>query len=267
MTSGAHRTSIPPSLAWESHGTGSPIVFVHGVGGNRSNWQDQIDGLAKWHHVVTLDLRGYGDSDPIPGKLAFPDFAQDVLTVMDEAGLSEAHLVGLSMGGLVVQAVYARAPERVRSLVLAACRPGDAPVAEGEKFARDRLGPLESPRPLEALAESLLPKLMGPATPPPMVARLRDSLLRLRIDDYRKIVAERTSMAPLLNLTDIRVPTLVLGGRDDKLAPPAQMQALAQGIAGSQLEIYQNCGHFLNIERAKSFNEDLLKFFAKVESR
>lgn len=60
---------------------------------------------------------------------------------MDTLGLARAPLVGLSMGGLVIQSVYARAPERVSALVLAACRPADAPVAHGEQFARDRLAP------------------------------------------------------------------------------------------------------------------------------
>lgn len=264
MSYSFQRTATSPALAWESHGSGPAVVFVHGVGGNRSNWQDQIEGLSDHFQVVVLDLRGYGDSESIPGELQFNDFARDVLTVMDELKLSQAHLVGLSMGGLVVQAVYAMAPERVSSLVLAACRPGDAPVAEGEKFARDRLGPLDQPQPLEALADSLLPKLMGPSTPPHIVARLRDSLLRLRINDYRKIVAVRTSMAPLLKLADIQVPTLVMGGRNDALAPPEQMQALARGVANSELEMFENCGHFLNIEQAEAFNRRLRSFLQGV---
>lgn len=267
MHQGYQLTSGSPRIAYESHGQGAPIVFVHGVGGNLDNWRDQLEHFGRDRRAVALDLRGYGHSDDIPGTLDFHDFAADVLAVMDTLGLARAPLVGLSMGGLVVQSVYARAPERVSALVLAACRPADAPVAHGEQFARDRLAPLDSERPQQALADSLLPKLMGPATAPGIVARLRDSLLRLRLDQYRQVVPARTQLPPYLALADIRVPTLVLGGRQDQLAPVGQMQAIARAIAGSELDIFENCGHFLNIEQASAFNARLRAFLDAVAGR
>ncbi|MCK9510331.1 MAG: alpha/beta fold hydrolase [Pigmentiphaga sp.] len=256
--------SLDPALkdgacAWAR---GQPLVFIHGVGGNRRNWDDQLDHFAPAHQVVTLDLRGYGDSGPITGDLRFEHFAEDVLAVMDHLGAERAHLAGLSMGGLVAQAVYAHAPHRIASLTLAACRPADAPVAAGEQFARDRLEPLRAAQPLQALADSLLPALHGPSASPELIGRLRDSLLRLRIDDYRRIVTVRTQLQPFLDLSSITVPALVLGGRDDRLAPPAQMTALAAAIPHSRLEIFEDCGHFLNIEQAASFNSTLASFLA-----
>ncbi|MGE4338027.1 MAG: alpha/beta fold hydrolase [Pigmentiphaga sp.] len=262
MPPGYHRTPTPTPIAYETHGAGQALVFIHGVGGNRHNWDDQLDHFASTHQVVTLDLRGYGDSGPIAGDLRFEHFADDVLAVMDHLGLERAHLAGLSMGGLVAQAVYAQAPRRIASLTLAACRPADAPVAAGEQFARDRLGPLRAAQPLQALADSLLPSLHGPSASPELVGRLRESLLRLRIDDYRQIVTARTQLQPFLAPSAIATPTLVLGGRDDRLAPPDQMAALSAAIPHSRLEIFEDCGHFVNIERAAAFNAALASFLA-----
>lgn len=262
----SHRlTNTSPAIAYETHGDGPPLVFVHGIGGNRRNWDDQLELFSRHYQVITLDLRGYGDSDPIPGNLQFEHFAQDVFAVLDELGLERAHCVGLSMGGLVVQMAYAQAPQRVLSLTLAACRPGDAPVAEGEQFARDRLEPLRSPRPLEALADSLLPKLIGPNTAPEIIARLRESLMRLRLEDYQQNVQVRTQLRPFLSLADVKVPTLVVGGQEDKLAPPSQMQAIVQSVPHSQLKLIEDCGHFVNIEQADIFNETLYEFLTRIK--
>ena len=166
------------------------------------------------------------------------------------------------MGGLVVQALYAAHPERVTSLTLAACRGGHSPVANGEGFAKDRLGPLVGRNSTEELANTLLPKLVGPDVSSDTFNVLRQSLLDLHLASYRQTVEMRVALAPFLDLGRVAVPALVMAGTHDSLAPVAQMTEIAQLIPGATLKVFERCGHFLNIEKPADFNQALQSFLA-----
>ena len=97
---------------------------MHGIGGNRTNWHDQLPAFGARYRAVAWDARGYGLSDDYDGPLSYDDFCGDILRVLDHFGARKAHLVGLSMGGFIAQDFYAHHPERVASLVLADTRPG-----------------------------------------------------------------------------------------------------------------------------------------------
>src|SRR5580658_7217231 len=88
-----------PRLAVDHQGQGELVLFMHGIGGNRTNWHDQLPACAARFHAVAWDARGYGLSDDYPGPLSYDDFCHDILRVLDHFGARKAHLVGLSMGG------------------------------------------------------------------------------------------------------------------------------------------------------------------------
>jgi pimeloyl-ACP methyl ester carboxylesterase len=249
---------------------GAPAVLLHGIGGNRANWADDLPALAAGRDVFAPDLRGYGDSHSHPADappLVFDDLVSDAARVLEAIGTS-AHLLGLSMGGLVAQALASRWPERVRSLVLVACRPGDAPVLPGERgeaFVRDRLGPIERGG-TAALADSLVPALAGPAASPGARAALRASILRLRVPDYLAVLRARSRMGPVADPASLRLPVLVLGGEADRLAPPAQMRALAATIPGATLQLFPGAGHLVNLEAPEAFRAAVVAFWSRVEA-
>lgn len=251
----------------ESRGQGEPVVFLHGIGGNRHNWGAQLSEFGARYRALALDLRGYGESDDFDGELIFEDFVEDVAKVAIALELPPLHLVGLSMGGLVAQAFYAAHPERVASLTLVACSPGSAPVFPGERrasFAEARLKPLEQGGSVETLAGSLAPSLVSPQAPPEIVAAVRDSLLRLRVPNYLRTLRARLAIEPFLDLAAIDVPVLVMAGSADRLAPPSQMQDIARRIRGSRFVLVEHAGHLLNLERAAQFNRALEDFLASV---
>lgn len=256
-----------PRIAVDLAGSGPAVVFLHGVGGNRSNWRGQLAAFGDAYQAIAPDLRGYGESDDIEGKLEFADFAGDVLRVMNHLGVHAAHLVGLSMGGLVAQAVYARQPERVLSLTLASCRPGSAPNFPGERnaqFLAARLQPLIAGGPA-ALADALLPTLLGAEVRAEARAQIRESLLALRPEMYAKVLKARVALAPFLDLSTIKVPTLVLGGEQDRVVPPQQMRELAEALTGSRIAIAPHAGHLLNIEQPGFFNGELASFLGALQ--
>ena len=122
-----HRTEHigpAPRIAVDHMGEGALVVFLHGIGGNRTNWRDQLPVFADRFHAVAWDARGYGMSDDYDGPLDYNDFCNDLLRVLDHFEAHRAHLVGLSMGGSIIQDFYAQHAGRVASMVLADTRPG-----------------------------------------------------------------------------------------------------------------------------------------------
>lgn len=262
------RTALSPRLAVDVVGEGTdlgePLVFLHGIGGNRSNWASQLAGLSDTWRCVAFDFRGYGDSEDIAGSLDFFDFNEDVARVLDELSISRCHLFGLSMGGLVAQAFYARHRDRVLSLGIVGSRPGSAPVFEDSKrFAEERAKPIELG--VAALADSLLPRLLGPDVTPQARETIRESLTKLRPESYKKVLTARLSIAPFLDLSTIAVPTLVVAGSHDQVAPLSQMQAIAAAIPGSVLEIVPEAGHLMNIEQPERFNAAVRNFLNSIK--
>jgi 3-oxoadipate enol-lactonase len=260
------RTAGPPSIAHDVRGTGETVVFLHGIGGNRENWADQLALFGRDFRAVSIDLRGYGDSDDVDA-LEFGDFVRDVQCVLDSLGVDRAHLVGLSMGGLVAQAFYAQAPQRVLSLCLVACRSGAAPVLPGarrDNFVSERLGPLRAGGP-EALARSLAPTLIGSAASVQASERVMASLRKLRPDSYARVLEARMRIEPFLDLSTVNVPVLVIGSDEDKVAPLEQMRELAAAIPQARLQVIHGAGHLVNIEKPVEFNAALGAFLRGVQ--
>ena len=101
-----------PALAATHGGSGELVLFLHGIGGNRSNWIRQLASFAHHYHVSAWDMRGYGDSEAYDGPFAFADVRRDVDRVLDAFGVRAAHLVGLSLGGRVAFGYAFHRPER-----------------------------------------------------------------------------------------------------------------------------------------------------------
>ena len=97
------RIGPAPHIAVDHMGTGDLVVFLHGIGGNKRNWVDNLPAFAAHWHAVAWDARGYGESDDYEGPLTFTDFSHDVARVLDHFGAKKAHIVGLSMGGRIAQ--------------------------------------------------------------------------------------------------------------------------------------------------------------------
>ncbi len=263
------RTAQSPRIAYAEKGQGETVIFLHGIGGNRRNWDGELRHFGRTCHAVAMDFRGYGDSDAIEDGFEFTDFVSDVTRVLDAMGVRKAHVVGLSMGGLVAQALYSRVPERVMSLSLVACRAADEPMlppVRREAFIRERLEPLRMGG-SEALAVSLAPKLLGSTASPEARDQVMDSLRKVRPEAYFKIMEARMRVAPMLDPGTVRVPTLVVGSDEDQVAPLEQMRALAAAIQGARLKEIRGAGHLINLEKPQEFQLALENFLAGLKGR
>lgn len=254
-------------IAFEVFGPadGEPLVLIHGLGADRRGWIFQRRALGARYRCVVLDNRGVGRSDKPPGPYDLEIMADDVVAVLDAAGLDSAHLLGASMGGVLAQIVAVRHPERVRSLVLActACRhlpwrrellaewAAEAEADGMRAFAQRNLKWLVGSRSLRRFwpAMGVLGPLAINVAVPSFVAQVRAILA---IDDDLRF-----------ELRHIGVPVLVLVGSQDILTPRGDAEELASLIPGAELAVVSGGAHGFMVEHAGAFNRTVLDFLAR----
>lgn len=240
------------------------IVFLHGIGGHRQHWDDQLAFFAQQGYTcIAPDFRGYGESEDYEGPLDFiRDFADDVLRTLDHCKIERAHIAGLSMGGRVARWFWQQHPARVLSLTLANTQPGfDALGTEAtENFVSARLGPLMAGHDPADIATGLARGLIGPAAAPGAYDRVVASMRALHRTSYMKTVRASVEQDRGFVLDAINVPTLVIAGSEDKLYPLALAASMAGCIDGSVLKVIAGAGHLSNVEQPAAFNRVLLDF-------
>lgn len=265
MTTHTGRVPGAPALAYDACGSGDAVILLHGIGGNRSNWADQLPVLGERYRAVAWDARGWGGSDDYPGPLEFADFSCDLVRLMDHLGVARADLVGLSMGGFIAQDFVLRFPHRVRSLVLADTSRG--PMTDHgpqwvEEFLAARKVPLLAGKTPADIAPMVARSLAGPSATPAQVQRLHDSIASLHKDSYLKAMDTVTRYAIPARHHEIAAPTLVIVGADDALTPPDAARRLADAIPGARLAVIPQAGHLSNIEQPQAFDRLVLDFLA-----
>jgi len=243
----------------ESGQGGSPILFLHGVGSDKSVWAPQLDHFGRTNRAVAFDYPGYGDSDPAPEGTTRDDYAKAILAAMDELGIERAHICGLSLGGVVAIAIHAEAPARCASLILAdsfAVHPDGRGIYDRSVAASSDL---------RSLAEARVDVLLAPGASSAIRSEVVETMSKIAPVAYRT-GAEAVWLADQRDRAcAIRVPTLVLCGEEDRVTPPALSEELAALIAGARLETIPGAGHLSNLERPADFNRLVGDFIAQAE--
>ncbi len=256
-----------PKIAYDHAGDGDVALFLHGIGGNRTNWRDQLPFFATDYHAVAWDARGYGLSEDYEGALDFGDFARDIVRLLGHLDTATAHIIGLSMGGRIALDFVARYPERVASLTLSGTRASFAQrtEAEREEFLRLRKKPLveESKEPRD-IAPTVARSLMGKRSDRTHFDQLVESIAALHKDSYIKTIEASTYYDRSAALDAIRVPSLLVYGGDDRLNSPALGREIAGQISGARFVEIPDAGHLCNIEAPDEFNEAVLSFLRGI---
>ena len=252
-----------PRIAYDRMGDGETVLFLHGIGGNRTNWRDQLPAFAETYRAVAWDARGYGGSDDYDGPLDFGDFARDVVRLLDHLGVAAAHIVGLSMGGRIALDFAARFPDRLATLTLSGTRASFAQrtAEERETFLRLRKRPLveEGKTPAD-IAPTVARTLLGRRASEAHFRQLVESIAALRTGSYVKTIDASTYYDRSADLDEIRAPTLLVYGGDDRLNGPALGREIAAQIAGARFVEIPDAGHLCNIEAPDDFNAAVLNF-------
>lgn len=269
MSSPTERIGPAPRIAVTRAGAGPLLVLMHGIGGNRSNWTDQLPAFAEHFTTVAWDARGYGDSDDYPDQLRFEDFSADLMRVLDHYGVQRAHLLGISMGGRIAIDFCARAPERVATLVVADTSAGSKVVASREKveeFLALRKAPLLNGQTPADIAPIVADSLASPATTTEVRARLIESLAALHRSSYLKTLDTVTRYTDFPDFASISAPALVLVGEYDRIATPDYARDMAAQMQ-ARFVVLPHAGHMSNMENVSAFNTAALEFLLEHRAR
>ena len=257
------QTSTGISIGYEETGGGerAPIVFLHGVGSDRSVWRPQLDHFAQERRAIAFDYPGYGESDPAPEGTTRDDYAAAIVSAMGELGIGEAHICGLSLGGVVAIAIHSEAPDRCVSLTLAdtfAIHPDGQAI-----FDRAVAGSED----MRVLAEARADVLLAQPADQTVRQEVIETMARIDPAAYR-IGAEAVWLADQHDrATDIRVPSLVVCGADDRVTPPTLSLVLTRLIPGARCEVIERASHLANLDRPEEFNTLVGAFIRGVDSR
>lgn len=260
-------TGEGPRISYFLEGQGDqPVLMIMGFGMPAEAWRPQIDGLSPRHPVLTFDARGIGDSDPVQGSLSMKDMAQDALRVLDDAGHERAHLVGISMGGMVAQELALLEPARFWSLSLLVTHAG---------------GPLTWLPKAASLKDMLLSNFGGQAGRFARLERLLYPEGYLRTCDRGALdarmqlcFAEPPPQATLnaqlgavmrhrtlRRLRTLTLPTLVVRADQDRLIAPEHVDRLVQALPRGRLVAFEDAGHGLVHQCKEPLNSALLDHF------
>ncbi len=256
-------TATGVAIGFDEAGVGSltPIVFLHGVGSDKSVWRPQLDHFKSGRRAIAFDYPGYGDSDSAPKGTTRDDYAAIILAAMTELRIPRAHICGLSLGGVVAMAMYTAWPKRIASLILADTF---AEHPEGRAIYDRSIAASED---LRALAEGRVDVLLAQPSDPAVRSEVVETMARIDPEAYRVAAAAVWLAKQRERAAAIRSPTLVLCGSEDRVTPPALSTVLTRIIPGAQYSAVERAGHISNLERPEEFNTVVGAFIRGVDSR
>jgi len=255
-----------PTPAYAAAGSAArTVLFLHGIGGNRDSFADELPRLAPSWRALAWDMPGYGTSPAIT-PLTFEALAQAAIAVLDAERAETAVLVGHSLGGMIAQETAARFPRRVSGLALFATSAafGGKDDKFKNEFLAQRLAPLDAGKTMPEIAEELTKGLFGPNPPEAARRRAIASMGAIPTAAYRAALECIVSFNRTDDLARIACPTLVLAAEHDRLAPPKTMERMAQRIPGAAYRCIAGAGHLANFEQPAAFAAILDDFLATL---
>jgi len=255
-------------LEYEIIGRGIPLLFIHGYPLSRMMWAPQLNVLSNQARLITIDLRGHGDSFPFEGIYSMDILANDCKRLLDDLQIKSPVVVcGLSMGGYVTMALYRNYPELFKGMIFTSTRPGPDSI-EG-KTNRDTA--IKNVYQLGAgfIADTMLQKMFSPvtlSTNPLLVKTIHNMMANtsvLGIVGALQGMRERIDSTPLL--TQISCPVLIIHGTDDQLIPLNEAELMANQIPNSILLKITAAGHLPNLEQPGIFNDAVRDFLIALD--
>ncbi|MCB8839807.1 alpha/beta fold hydrolase [Aurantimonas sp. VKM B-3413] len=247
----------------EVSGEGMPVVLIHGLGGTANTYEPLMEALSSYR-VIRIDMPGSGRS-PVPHDApTIESFASDIVRAVRSLAVERAHFVGHSLGTIVCQKIAADNPALVASLALYGALtepPEGARTGLGKRAQMARAGEMSE------IADQIVGATLAPGTrssQPAVAAFVRESVMRQNPEGYAR-TCEALAKAERVDSRLISVPTLLVTGENDPVAPVAMARELADAIAGASLHVLAQCGHWSLVERPAECSRKLVEFLRRVE--
>lgn len=241
------------------------VTFVHGAGGSSSIWFKQIRDFKKSYNVLLLDLRGHGNSNvhikkTFNQKYTFESIANDVLEVIDHLKIKKSHFVGISLGTILIRQLAEMHPERVQSMILG----GAILKMNFRSQILMKLGNMfKYVLPYLVLyqffAFVIMPKKNHKQSRLLFINEAK-KLYQKEFIKWFKLTAEINPVLKWFRQVELNIPTLYIMGEEDYMFLPSVRLVVEKHHKFSQLYVVEQCGHVVNVEQPRVFNNEVLSF-------
>ena len=263
MTNHVTVNGVETAYRFDGPEHGRVVLLSNSLMSNYTMWDWTIPALTDRYRVLRYDTRGHGGSGTTPGPYSIPMLADDAAALLDSLGIGAAHIVGLSMGGMIAQQLGARYGDKVLSLSLC----DSASEMPPRSLWEERLA-IAVRDGIPGLVDGTLKRwFTAPfaARAPDDIAKVRAFILGTGVEGYMACAAAVRDMAQTTMLLKIKAPTLVMTGRQDPACTVDQSTVMHRMIDGSRMVILEDAAHLSNIEQPAAFNQALRSFIDSVD--
>ena len=251
-------------LYYEIHGAGEPLLLIQGLVADATAWAPQIPAFQEHFTVIAFDNRDVGRSSIAVGPYNIGDMAEDTAALMDVLGIKQAHILGVSMGGMIAQELVLGHPGKVRTLILGCTMAQVArfhvSILESWKWMK-RHDPDNEVFPIEAIIWGMTHNFLKNAEAvDEMIKCMRNPQFPVSPDAFARQADAVRGFDVLDRLGAVKVPTLVLVGDQDILTPPWASRELAAAIPGAELQVVEEGGHGFFLEIPDRVNRAVIDF-------
>ncbi len=254
---------------YENKSSDQWVTFVHGAGGSSSIWYKQIRDFKKHYNVLLLDLRGHGNSKPtfkkaLQKKYTFSALANDIVEVLDHLRIEKTHLVGISLGTILIRQLAEMHPERVQSMILG----GAILKMNFRSQILMRLGNIfKYVLPYLVLyrffAFVIMPKKNHKQSRILFINEAK-KVYQKEFIKWFKLTAEINPILKWFRQVELNIPTLYIMGNEDYMFLPAVRQVVEKHNKSSKLFVIEQCGHVVNVEQPAIFNANVISFIQGI---
>ena len=257
------------TVSYNDIGEGSiPVLFLHGFLFDKSMWKGQLDNLKTSNRIIACDIRGFGKSTDEDTLLSIDLFSEDLMSFMDKLNIKKAIVCGLSMGGFIALNAIKRFPERFEALILCdtQCIADTTEVKENRYKAIEQI----NRDGVTEFNEKFIKSVFHSHSLSNKVELVENLGSIVFANSKKIIIAGITALAgrseTCSSLSVIRIPTLIICGREDVVTPIDQSEFMHKHIEGSILKIIDRAGHVSNLEQPEEFNKYVRDFLNSLDS-
>lgn len=243
-------------ISYREKGSGTPLVFVHGLGGRSGVWETQYEVFSSRFRVIGWDAPGYGESTNLETETpSIAHYVEALVRFIDALEIDRMHLVGHSVGTVIVTAFHGHYPDRLLSLTLAEAVTGSGMEDDAARAAkiRDREDQLDRIG-VEAFARARAPNSVSPSASEEIRERAVANAMRMQVPGYKRAHRALVGANIFDEIAPLRVPAMIVAGADDRSAAPDMVRRIADAMPGIRHEVIPDIGHQIFLEHPERFN-------------
>ncbi len=243
------------------------ILFIHGFPLNKTMWNMQLNALKSNYRTIAYDVRGHGDSAIGSEDFSIELFVKDLIDFLDALKIEKIMLCGLSMGGYIALNAVLNHPSRFDGLIL--CDTNCA--ADSPETVEKRMNTIENIKNegIEKYANESVKNLFAPSSFQTKTSEIKEAgdmiMGTSQLAIFRTLHALASRKETCSRLSEIKTPTLILVGKEDKITPPETAKVIHEGIDGAKLFILDDAGHLSNMENPTQFNKHISDFISQMK--